>query len=190
MHMYLKMYQHLLFSLFSKSTPYNDVIATYRKLANTTRGTIKSCRFLEPILLSKIRSFTICAGYIQERVVFASLRYMNIFILAKVGHTDWLTKIKTKEEKGKPLQRTSARTSSLITKFKFKLDSKFFNFYWVDVSLITNHWAHWVFRFWVAHSSTTKTQHRSSIVCDLFSSFLKLLCQQPHFCFRLNRSGY
>ena len=48
---------------------------TYRRLTNTTRSTIKSCHFLEPILLSKIRSFTICAGYIQERVVFASLRY-------------------------------------------------------------------------------------------------------------------
>ena len=44
--------------------------------------------------------------------------YMNIFILAKVGHTDWLTKIKTKEEKGKPLQRTSAKTSSHLIKFK------------------------------------------------------------------------
>ena len=43
---------------------------------------LKGATFLEPILLTKIRSFTICAGYIQERVVFASLQY-KILLLQK-----------------------------------------------------------------------------------------------------------
>ena len=55
---------------------YCRYIRMYRKLANTTRGTTKSHCKKSRILLSKNLGLIISAGYIKERVLFASLRYI------------------------------------------------------------------------------------------------------------------